>query len=90
MWLLKLVLYSAIAMAITRKDIARGLFCAEMNASFLEGTDRGREFLARSPIDRFSRELMAAAVFIHSDAGSFVSGHILTVDGGFLAGGVNQ
>jgi NAD(P)-dependent dehydrogenase (short-subunit alcohol dehydrogenase family) len=29
-------------------------------------------------------------VFLSSDASTFVTGHVLTVDGGFLASGVNQ
>jgi NAD(P)-dependent dehydrogenase (short-subunit alcohol dehydrogenase family) len=35
-------------------------------------------------------ELAGAAVIHASDAASFVTGHLLTVDGGFLASGVNQ
>jgi NAD(P)-dependent dehydrogenase (short-subunit alcohol dehydrogenase family) len=43
-------------------------------------------------VERFGKveELVGAAVFLASDAASFVSGHILAVDGGFLASGVNQ
>jgi len=35
-------------------------------------------------------ELVGAAVFLASDAASFVSGLVMAVDGGFLASGVNQ
>jgi NAD(P)-dependent dehydrogenase (short-subunit alcohol dehydrogenase family) len=72
--------------------IAPGLFVTELNASLLEGTPRGKEFLVRTPMGRFGNveELVGAAVFLASDAASFVTGHLLTVDGGFLASGVNQ
>jgi NAD(P)-dependent dehydrogenase (short-subunit alcohol dehydrogenase family) len=72
--------------------IAPGVFRTELNAALLDGTDRGREFLLRTPMKRFGRleELGGAAVFLASDAASFVTGHVLTVDGGFLASGVNQ
>ena len=72
--------------------IAPGLFVTDLNRSLLEGTDRGREFLLRSPMKRFGKveELAGACVFLSSEAASFVNGEILAVDGGFLASGVNQ
>ncbi len=72
--------------------IAPGVFRTDLNAALLDGTERGREFLLRTPMGRFGRldELGGAAVFLASDAASFVTGHLLVVDGGFLASGVNQ
>jgi NAD(P)-dependent dehydrogenase (short-subunit alcohol dehydrogenase family) len=63
-----------------------------MNAALVDHTARGREFLLRTPMQRFGQleELVGAAVFLASDAASFVTGHLLAVDGGFLASGVNQ
>ena len=46
----------------------------------------------RTPMKRFGKldELVGAAVFLASDAASFVTGQLLVVDGGLLASGVNQ
>ena len=72
--------------------IAPGVFRTELNAALLDGTDRGRELLMRTPMKRFGKiaELIGAAVFLASDAASFITGQCLVVDGGFLASGVNQ
>jgi NAD(P)-dependent dehydrogenase (short-subunit alcohol dehydrogenase family) len=69
-----------------------GVLRTDMNAALLDDTDRGREFLMRTPMHRFGQldELAGAAVFLASDAASFVTGHLLVVDGGILASGVNQ
>jgi NAD(P)-dependent dehydrogenase (short-subunit alcohol dehydrogenase family) len=46
----------------------------------------------RTPMKRFGtlEELAGAAVFLASEAASFVNGEVLVVDGGFLASGVNE
>jgi NAD(P)-dependent dehydrogenase (short-subunit alcohol dehydrogenase family) len=72
--------------------IAPGVFRTELNSKLLDGTPRGQEFRIRTPIRRFGQveELVGAAVFLASKSAGFVTGHILSVDGGFLASGVNQ
>ena len=72
--------------------IAPGVFRTPLNEKLLDETERGREFLIRTPMKRFGNveELAGAAIFLASDAASFVNGEVLTVDGGFLASGVNQ
>ncbi len=72
--------------------IAPGVFRTPLNQHLLDGTERGREFKLRTPLARFGRveELAGAAVFLASEAASFVNGEVLVVDGGFLASGVNQ
>lgn len=72
--------------------IAPGVFRTALNEKLLDESERGREFLLRTPMKRFGKveELAGAAIFLASDAASFVNGEILTVDGGFLASGVNQ
>jgi len=72
--------------------IAPGVFQTDLNRGLLEGTPRGQEFRLRTPMGRFGQveELAGAAVFLASKSASFVNGHVLAVDGGFLASGVNQ
>lgn len=69
-----------------------GVFRTQLNSALLDGTPRGQEILMRTPMQRFGKveELVGAAVFLASDAASFVTGHLLVVDGGYLASGVNQ
>ena len=77
---------------VTVNAIAPGVFRTTLNADLLDKTLRGQELLLRTPMGRFGQteELVGAAIYLCSDAASFVTGQTLVVDGGFLASGVNQ
>jgi NAD(P)-dependent dehydrogenase (short-subunit alcohol dehydrogenase family) len=63
-----------------------GFFPAEQNRKVLS-PDRVATILAKTPMARFgeAHELVGAAVLLASDAGSFITGAELVVDGGFDA-----
>jgi NAD(P)-dependent dehydrogenase (short-subunit alcohol dehydrogenase family) len=77
---------------VTVNAIAPGVFRTNLNANLLDSTPRGQELLMRTPMGRFgnTEELVGIAIYLASDASSFVTGQTLVVDGGFLASGVNQ
>jgi len=77
---------------VTVNAIAPGVFRTALNAAILDGTPRGQELLMRTPMGRFGKteELVGAAVYLSSDAASFVTGQTLVVDGGILASGANN
>jgi NAD(P)-dependent dehydrogenase (short-subunit alcohol dehydrogenase family) len=77
---------------VTINAIAPGVFRTDLNAQLLDSTPRGQELLMRTPMGRFGKteELVGAAIFLASEASSFVTGQTIVVDGGFLASGVNQ
>jgi NAD(P)-dependent dehydrogenase (short-subunit alcohol dehydrogenase family) len=79
-------------MGINVNAIAPGVFRTELNSALLDGTERGRELLMRTPMKRFGKidELTGAAILLASGAASYITGQCIVVDGGFLASGVNQ
>ena len=64
--------------------LAPGYFATEMNAALVADATFTDWLSRRTPAARWGRveELIGAAVFLASDASSFVNGHLLTVDGG--------
>ncbi len=72
--------------------IAPGVIPTPLNQKLLDGTPRGQEFLTRIPMKRFGtpEEIAGAAVYLASDAATYITGEMLRVNGGMLASGVNQ
>jgi NAD(P)-dependent dehydrogenase (short-subunit alcohol dehydrogenase family) len=68
-------------------SVLLNVFRTDLNAALLDGTERGREFLVRTPTYRFGKleKLAGAAIFLSSDATKYVTGHLLV-----LASGANQ
>jgi len=67
--------------------IAPGYFDTPLNAALVDDPEFGAWLEKRTPAGRWGKvdELVGAAVFLSSDASSFVNGHTLFVDGGITA-----
>ena len=67
--------------------IAPGYFRTELNKALVEDEKFSAWLAGRTPMGRWGdvEELIGAAIFLASDASSFVNGHILYVDGGITA-----
>ncbi|GHA14107.1 gluconate 5-dehydrogenase [Devosia pacifica] len=72
---------------INANAIAPGYFKTELNTALMADADFNAWVETRTPMGRWGEleELGGAAIFLASDAASFVNGHILYVDGAFTA-----
>jgi len=77
---------------ITVNAIAPGVFETDLNKELINQTARKTSILSHTPMKRFGQleEIKGAAIFLASDASSFVTGAFIPVDGGFLAQGVGE
>lgn len=66
--------------------IAPGYIATEMNTALINDKDRATSILARIPAGRWGspEDFKGAVVFLASRASGYVSGEILTVDGGWM------
>jgi gluconate 5-dehydrogenase len=69
---------------ITSNAIAPGGFATEANAAMLSDPEVAEHFATRSALGRWGQpeEIAGVAVFLASAASSYITGHVLTVDGG--------
>jgi gluconate 5-dehydrogenase len=69
---------------ITVNAIAPGYVATELNTALISNKEFNEWVCRRTPLGRWAepREIGGAAVFLASDAASYVNGHVLTVDGG--------
>jgi len=69
---------------ITVNAIAPGYVATELNTALINNKEFNEWVCKRTPLGRWAepREIGGAAVFLASDAASYVNGHVLTVDGG--------
>jgi NAD(P)-dependent dehydrogenase (short-subunit alcohol dehydrogenase family) len=77
---------------IRTNAIAPGFIPTDLNRKMIENTDRGRRILEHTPMARFgsAAEIAGGAVYLASPAASFVNGHTLVIDGGYLASGIGD
>jgi NAD(P)-dependent dehydrogenase (short-subunit alcohol dehydrogenase family) len=75
------------AKGVTVNAICPGPFATEMNRQLLNDPAKYQDFVSRIPMGRWGElhEIAGAAVFLASDAGAFVTGSSLFVDGGWTA-----
>ena len=70
---------------ILSNAIAPGTFATEFNQELINNPDNINKMQARNPLLRWGNpsEIVGPALFLASEASSYVNGQVLTVDGGF-------
>jgi len=67
--------------------IAPGYIETNMNVNLASNSKRSSEILLRTPMGRWGKpeDLQGAAIYLASHASDFVTGSVITVDGGYSA-----
>ena len=75
---------------ITVNALAPGVFETPLNTKLIQEPARKASIMAHTPMKRFGNleEIKGAAIFLASEAASFVTSEIISVDGGFVAAGI--
>ena len=74
-------------LGIRVNSLGPGYFRTALTDVFYENADWSAAMLAKIPLQRFGQldDLVGAAIFLSSDAASYVTGIYMPVDGGYLA-----
>ena len=74
-------------LGINVNAVAPGYFATEANAAMTSNPDVAQWLQARTSLGRWGQpaEIAGAVVFLASPAASYTTGHVLAVDGGYLA-----
>lgn len=74
-------------MGVQVNAIAPGYIATDNTAALRANPERNSSILARIPTGRWgdAKDIAGAAVFLASPASDYVNGHVLTVDGGWMA-----
>jgi NAD(P)-dependent dehydrogenase (short-subunit alcohol dehydrogenase family) len=77
---------------ITVNAIAPGVFETPLNRVVIQEPGRKASIMAHTPMKRYGNleEIKGVAIFLASDSASFVTGEIISVDGGFMAQGIGE
>lgn len=72
---------------ITVNALAPGYFLTELNTALIENEALFNELTSRIPMGRWAepKELVGPVVFMASQAASYLTGHLLNFEGGYLA-----
>jgi NAD(P)-dependent dehydrogenase (short-subunit alcohol dehydrogenase family) len=70
---------------IRSNGIGPGYINTRLTEEIFKDEQRAAELLARIPMDRFGtpEDMVGAAIFLASDASSFITGQMVMVDGGW-------
>jgi NAD(P)-dependent dehydrogenase (short-subunit alcohol dehydrogenase family) len=72
---------------VTVNALCPGVFATDMNREIMQDPVRYQEFVQKIPMGRWGEldEITAPALFLASDASSYMTGQVLVIDGGWIA-----